>query len=190
MNDDRVFRGLPKQAWEADVELLDRYTGFSSEIVRVGLLAMAGLGYAFSSLSAEVGSGDWLVRLLGASGLSLGLGVASALGHRYLATDGVAYHVAERRAEAAAQLQKQAEQRRGRRLAYRAATWALGAAVVFVAVGVLLVGAAFAVGGLVDGPSRDRAGATAVLGIAAVLLPLVLRAADRIRRERRSERDV
>jgi hypothetical protein len=90
-----------------DFDLSDRYQSFSSELLRLSLLMIAGVGFLIANVLLALlpkaaipavrrtplsGSGP-VFSGLAASLVCLGLSTAAALTHRYLATDGLAYHL-------------------------------------------------------------------------------------------------
>jgi hypothetical protein len=89
---------LEEENYKGDLELLDRYIAFSSELVRMSLLGLAAIGFY---LKEFVASGNtpleipvaWFNLLLGFAGFLLAIAIACGLLHRYYATDGLAYHL-------------------------------------------------------------------------------------------------
>ncbi len=93
-----VLRPLEEKNYKGDLELLDRYVAFSSELVRMSLLGLAAIGFY---LKEFVASGStpieipvaWFNLLLGFAGFLLAVAAPFGLLHRYYATDGLAYHL-------------------------------------------------------------------------------------------------
>jgi hypothetical protein len=88
---------LSENQYRADLELLDRYTGFSSELVRLASLGLGGLALFLKAsldkkpaLDLQTG---WFNLLLGGAALLFGMAVACGLLHRYYAADGFACHI-------------------------------------------------------------------------------------------------
>jgi len=83
--------------YRADLELLDRYTGFSSELVRLSSLGLGGLALFLKASLGEKPALDsqtgWFNLLLGGAAFLFGIAVACGLLHRYYATDGLACHI-------------------------------------------------------------------------------------------------
>lgn len=81
-----------RDLYQADLELLDRYVGFSVEIARISTLGLAAIGFAMQYLLK-----DLLVNMPGSklfmasAVVLLGVSIAAALGHRFFATDGMFY---------------------------------------------------------------------------------------------------
>lgn len=91
---------MTDDGYKPDLELLDRYVGFSSEIVRVSLLGLAAIGFYLKEFAAPgappLSSGiaaAWFLMLIGAAGFLLAMAVACGLLHRYYATNGLASHI-------------------------------------------------------------------------------------------------
>jgi len=133
-----------------DLELLDRFSGFSAELVRIAILGVAALGFFLKELlptdTSTFRSATWLALLLTWAALLLGFAVAFGLLHRYYATDGMAFHVAwlryvnEGRPGA-----KIAGQAAGRIRSYKLSEACLIASACSVAAGVIILGLAFLV---------------------------------------------
>src|SRR6185369_10431945 len=93
-----MLQPLEEKNYKGDLELLDRYVAFSSELVRMSLLGLAAIGFY---LKEFVASGNapfadpvtWFNLLLGFAGFLLAIAVACGLLHRYYATDGLSYHL-------------------------------------------------------------------------------------------------
>jgi hypothetical protein len=84
---------VAKEEYEADVCLLDRYQNFSAELLRLALVGLGAIGFMMHEMA------DQFLRSSGARAgaivalVSLGLAAGGALGHRYVSTDGVYYHL-------------------------------------------------------------------------------------------------
>ena len=78
--------------YKPDVALLEKYHGFSTEILRLALLILAAIGVLLGPnlvLLAKGTSKPWLLIAVVASGLSS----AFALAHRYVSTEALAYEM-------------------------------------------------------------------------------------------------
>jgi hypothetical protein len=95
---------VEERLFKADLELLDRYVGFSSEIVRISLLGLAAVGFYLKEFVAPskeptLKPGQmpieiaWFNLLLGSGALLFAIAVGWGLLHRFYATDGVASHI-------------------------------------------------------------------------------------------------
>jgi len=89
---------IPEVRYKADLELHDRYVGFSSEVLRMALAGMAAVGAVVGLfvrngvLMEPVKSRLFVGSVLGALFL-LALASACALSHRFFASDGMYYHL-------------------------------------------------------------------------------------------------
>jgi len=85
---------LDRSQYDIDLEVYNRFVGFSAEIVRLSLASLAAVGFGLS-LFAKEGSdrfhSEWIRWPLAASMIILALAVASALAHRYLSSEGFFY---------------------------------------------------------------------------------------------------
>ncbi|MFL6260062.1 MAG: hypothetical protein ACJ76Y_10145 [Thermoanaerobaculia bacterium] len=84
---------LPESLFKADFELTDRYQAFSTELVRLALLGIAGYGFLISEVLVKSEGGTSNLSRLAEHPKSLGLGVvllglsaALALAHRFFST--------------------------------------------------------------------------------------------------------
>jgi len=90
------------QGYKNDLEMLDRYTAFSAEILRIALLGLSGLGLLVSSfllvakrtltdqiLTVPDGAKRWVI----ASALAFGCSAAAAVLHRYVSADSMDCHL-------------------------------------------------------------------------------------------------
>ena len=123
---------LRKDLYEADLAVLDRYQRFSAELLRLSLLALTALGYAFANKILPSRPG--LVRLAWAVAIG-GFAAAGvlALRHRYDSTDALACHVKFLRLLGGTDVQAQERERRSRNdrlqrcdLLLRSAAWTFG----------------------------------------------------------------
>jgi hypothetical protein len=93
---------IPEDEYKADIQVSDRYQAFSTELLRLSLLGIAGYGFLVSEVvfkaKAEAPNTSltllkqhpyWIVIGLSA----LGVSAALALGHKYFATDCITHHV-------------------------------------------------------------------------------------------------
>ena len=89
---------IPEARYRADLELHDRYLGFSSELLRTALAGIAAVGAIIGwfthdgVLPKALRSTLFVGTALGAL-LLLALASALALTHRFLASDGMYYHL-------------------------------------------------------------------------------------------------
>lgn len=150
LRDYRGVQDVPADFYEAEVALLDRYQGFSAEIVRIALLGIAALGFFLEKLVSKAPSitepSGVLIRCSLAGGAALFAAAACAgLLHRYYSADGIYYHVrAVRDFLIAERIQTDSVRRAGikaGRRYHRSGQWLL-AAEVFLAAGGVAVGLA------------------------------------------------
>lgn len=110
---EKYFGGIPLDPadYEADFAVVDKYQAFSSELLRLSLLGIAGYGFLIANivlktapktdgyvlLSAFSRPDTVAVLMLGA--MALGIAAVTALGHRFFATDCVTHYVRRLRAE-------------------------------------------------------------------------------------------
>lgn len=88
---------ISEDQYRADLELLDRYQKYSSEIIRLSLLGIAGLAFFIvqivSGEHVPEQSKDWVAgMLIGTSSVLFMFATAAALSHRYHSTDGLYFH--------------------------------------------------------------------------------------------------
>jgi hypothetical protein len=90
---------IPAEHYQVDLELLDRYQAFSSELLRISLGGVAVIGFLISSIIGDKGLAAanaalaWFKFFAFASAVFFCFSAAASLCHRYFATDGVYYHV-------------------------------------------------------------------------------------------------
>jgi len=90
---------VPKEAYEVDLAVLDRYQSFSAELLRLALLVLAGYGFLITNVGKasdsrvffEPSGASRYVLAVGA--VSLAVSAMCALGHRYFSTDSLTHHV-------------------------------------------------------------------------------------------------
>jgi hypothetical protein len=101
---------LPKETYEADLEVTDRYQKFSAEILRLSLAGIGVFGFVLKEIvfnKEAIDATDYGTAFLQALWwfacglLSLGLAAALALAHRYYASDCIAIQVHYLRAKIA-----------------------------------------------------------------------------------------
>lgn len=93
------MRGLieiEKDTIAPDQYLLDRYTAFSTELLRLSLSGIVGVGFLVSNI--RLVDIPWplpasVTKLLSVAIIAFGLGAAFALVHRYVATDAFSCHI-------------------------------------------------------------------------------------------------
>jgi len=109
---EKYFGGLPleKEEYEADFAVVDKYQSFSAELLRLSLLGLAGYGFLIANIVLKATSGaqgEMLLRVflqtstisvLSIGAVALGIAAATALGHRYFATDCITHFVRRLRA--------------------------------------------------------------------------------------------
>lgn len=129
---------ITEDDYKVDLELLDRYQGFSTELLRIFLLGVSLLGFFFQHVASgshfSPESKERILLLLAAAATAFLVSSVFALGHRYFSTDGVFHHIrAARRRHSDAESAKVDELMRNRR--YRSSTRYLAAAAVFCGLG-------------------------------------------------------
>jgi hypothetical protein len=159
---------IPAEHYKVDLELLDRYQAFSSELLRLALAGIAGIGFLISSIIGNKGipTGGVALPLFKicafASAMLLCLCAAASLCHRYFATDGVYYHVkairlrlfCKQSLDTAGPAQKGVDDAvRNRKAIYRFSGWFLFAAAVLLWIGVALLAISFGFALLMFRPS-------------------------------------
>jgi hypothetical protein len=94
---------VPEEVYKVDLAVLDRYQSFSSELLRLSLLGIAGYGFLLTNVvfKAQANTGtvtpaapsyvlDYVLPL---GVVVFALSAMSALGHRYFSTDCIAHYV-------------------------------------------------------------------------------------------------
>jgi hypothetical protein len=158
MNDLKKPLGLipvPDELVKHDFEVLGRYQAFSSELLRIALLAIPSLGFLLTYFFLHHDETVYLnafrdgrVRFCSSAALiCFGISSAFALGHRYISTDSMTSHLiclrlAIRNAEGDAQTAKKERAARDRRFLLSAL--ALGASALALFVGAVLLAISFA----------------------------------------------
>jgi len=134
--------------YKADLALLDRYQGFSTELLRLSLGGVAVFGFLLNRF--EVSALSPAARL--AAGVSIGalvLAAAGSLAHRYFSSDGMHHHLRllrvcalakEKGTEAAAERFAQ-DDRTARAARYKRSWIALGLSAALLALGVVALAA-------------------------------------------------
>lgn len=114
------MKPVPKERYEPDFALLDRYQAFSSEITKISLSAIAGIT-AYLALTTNTGSnafgdGNALCHLL--SLILFGGATAAAILHRYTSTDAMACMIDAMRNEQNATKFNSEKRKMGKQLKY------------------------------------------------------------------------
>jgi len=146
---------VPDELVKRDFEVLDRYQAFSSELLRIALLAIPSLGFLLTYFFLHHDDKVYLnafrdahVRFCSSAALvCFGISSAFALAHRYISTDSMTCHLiclrlAIRNAEGDAQTAKIERAARDRRFVQSA--FVLGASAFAIFIGAILLAVAFA----------------------------------------------
>lgn len=135
---------IREDLYKADLALLDRYQGFSTEVLRLSLAGVAVFGFLLERFDARaLGAGPRVAASV--SIVALVLAAAGSLGHRYYLSDGMFHHLRLLRICLLAKLEGKdalAERfsqndREARASRYKRAWLALGVAAALLAVGVV-----------------------------------------------------
>jgi len=91
---------IPTDALKHDWELLDKYQAFSAELLRMSLAGIAGVGFLVTVLAGKDGG---MLKISGVPSLSLwtmavsllsfGFSAGTALAHRFVSSDSMAFHI-------------------------------------------------------------------------------------------------
>ena len=94
---------LAEDIYKVDLAVLDRYQSFSSELLRLSLLGIAGYGFLITNVVFKVttSAGQFVfftpfsqARFVLAGGaITLGVSATTALAHRYFSTDCITHYV-------------------------------------------------------------------------------------------------
>jgi hypothetical protein len=143
---------IPEDRYKADLELHDRFQQFGAELLRLSSAAIGVFGFL---LASGIQRGDIMLKtlhdpalklLFGLSPCCLGVSVAFALWHRFLASDGMFHHF---RAIRLSQLQREGfddnikAEERARNKKFKRSEHCLAAAAIFLTFGAGLLAAAF-----------------------------------------------
>jgi hypothetical protein len=150
---------IPKDEFEADLEVLDRFQAFSAELLRISLLGIAGIGFFVSNIllrdrnqtngQAAFSDAPSLYRVrfyLLASLICLGISAGCALLHRYFSSDSIAIHLQSLRMDlrqAAGDLERAERIRKKRGRQFWISGKMLGVSAILLWLGSLLLGYAF-----------------------------------------------
>lgn len=141
---------VDEKRYKIDLELQDRYTAYSAEILRIALLGIAGYGFLVKDLIyAEHAPGRflqrahevWYLQIGGA--ICLGVSAALALQHRVYATDCVACVVAHIRKMTCGRAEEAELERTALRSNLKRAAFLLRVSALLVALGAGAVVATF-----------------------------------------------
>lgn len=156
---------VPEAAYAADFTLLDKYQGFSAELLRLALVGIAAFGFLLEQFSIASIAGP--ARILAAAAMVLlTVSAGFALGHRYLSSDGMFHHLrllrlaqrlkATTEARAVAVLNQVSTLDRARRGSrYQLSGYCLGLSSLFLLLGTVAL-AAFIVVLLVTAPELKK----------------------------------
>jgi len=122
--------------YKADLELLDRYQSFSSELLRLSLLGIAIFGILSKVDSFSIGS---IKNYILWSILCFGLSASFALAHRFFSSKGIYHHLRYLRKE-------HLQDKTSRNWAYQFSGILLAAASLFLGVGAVVIVVGFAKG--------------------------------------------
>lgn len=136
---------LSDDQYKPDFEILDRYLKFSSELLRISLMAMGGFGAILlaklkhENTHVSLGNLDFLFISI----CFFGLCSVCSLFHRFYASDCMSWHIAHLRAKNIQNDQKAEREKKGlHKMLHRAsislilAEFAFGIAIFFFAIGI------------------------------------------------------
>ena len=142
---------LPERSFEHDLSISDRYQTFSAELLRLALLAIAGIGFLLANIFIKDTSNPsyqafihtWEIRTyLRYSLWCLGFSSLLALLHRYFSTDSMACHLRYVRLKArkgCSDRRKAEKERRGRQWRFHVSYWILWFSAILLAAGAFLL---------------------------------------------------
>jgi hypothetical protein len=155
---------LTQDDFKADFEITDKYQAFSSELLRLSLLGIAGYGFLLSNIALKDAAPSEFFRelsnhawLLGAGVSCLGLAAGAALAHRFYSTACLLYQVSILRLlkrpenqgwseeELRDNQERLAEERRSQERVLNRARALLIASAVLLSLGIIAVALTFAV---------------------------------------------
>jgi len=94
---------LAEDIYKVDLAVLDRYQSFSSELLRLSLLGIAGYGFLITNIVFKVTTGAGQLAffapflqarfVLAGGAITLGVSATTALAHRYFSTDCITHYV-------------------------------------------------------------------------------------------------
>lgn len=131
---------LDENKFKADFQISTGYINFSSELLRLSLLAVGGFGaLVLIRVKGESGEKGFLAEpgLFVISMLFFALCVGASLFHRYFATDCMSWYIAWLRAEEKEDTEKAKKEKTGLHRLLRLSAVALIATEIFFAIGVL-----------------------------------------------------
>ena len=147
---------LDERTFEHDLAISERYQAFSSELLRLALLGLAGVGFLLVSLDPAKDGQPSVIRgnlssiapWLYATLACLGVCCAASLAHRYVSADGLAFHLKYLRllkSGSSPEDKTVQEEREGRSKRWNAGTILLAVAAGALAGGAASLAAAFAI---------------------------------------------
>jgi len=92
---DLGLQALEEDLYKADMELLDKYQSFSSELLRLSLSGIGAIGILLGLFLKDLGQSIEVFARISiiASAVCFGACVISSLLHRYYSTEGMFYHI-------------------------------------------------------------------------------------------------
>jgi hypothetical protein len=139
---------LPSETIEHDFTMLERYQEFSAELLRVSLIAISAIGYAFSKVlfsdtsekTATLNYGTKCLVILALAFLCFSSG--TALLHRYAAVDSMSWHLQALRRSIRNQGEDSVctgKEFHRRLVRFHISRWAIALSALSLAIGVILV---------------------------------------------------
>lgn len=91
---------IDEELYRADFEITDRYQAFSTELLRLSLAGIAIFGFIYDRILIKLPSNQYIIpgilslkSVFGLSILFFAISTISALTHRYLSSDSMAYQI-------------------------------------------------------------------------------------------------
>lgn len=136
---------LPAGTLGPDQDMLDRYVGFSSELLRLSLAGIAAVGFLITSIAIDARL--WPLPPATATPVTislrlLGTAAGVALLHRYVSTDAMAFHVCYLRMLLNQEEVAGSHERRARDRRLKLGGWALALAAIALGCGAIALAVA------------------------------------------------
>ncbi|HLL72509.1 MAG TPA: hypothetical protein VK363_13790 [Pyrinomonadaceae bacterium] len=84
---------VPENLLKIDLQLTDKYQGFSAELVRLTLLGIAVFGFFYKEASEAITNDRWAKGLFSISVMMFACSAGAALFHRYFSTDSISCYI-------------------------------------------------------------------------------------------------